>query len=67
MFAKLNKYTKLRTICLMCGFVKKNLQDTFILNNMLAKNLLLGEPRNAITFNTDVLMVGLKVKSFTIL
>lgn len=31
---------------------------------MLAKNLLLGEPRNAITLNTDVLIVGLKTKLF---
>lgn len=29
---------------------------------MLAKNLLLGVPRKAITFNTEVLMDGLKLK-----
>jgi len=29
---------------------------------MLAENLVEGEPRNAITFNTEVLMEGLKVK-----
>jgi len=32
---------------------------------MLAENLVVGEPRNAIIFNTEVLMEGLKVK-FTI-
>lgn len=39
-----------------------NLQDTLILNNMLSENLLVGEPRKAITFNFEVLMEGLKVK-----
>jgi len=29
---------------------------------MLAENLVVGEPRNAITLNTEVLMEGLKVK-----
>lgn len=28
---------------------------------MLSENLLLGEPRKAITFNTEVLMEGLKI------
>lgn len=32
---------------------------------MLAENLVVEEPRNAITLNTEVLMEGLKVK-FTI-
>jgi len=32
---------------------------------MLAENLVVGDPRNAITLNTEVLMEGLKVK-FTI-
>lgn len=38
------------------------LQDTLILNNRLARNLLLGEPRKAITFNTEDLIDGLEVK-----
>lgn len=29
---------------------------------MLSKNLLVGEPRNAITLSTEVLMEGLKIK-----
>lgn len=29
---------------------------------MLAENLVVGEPRNAITLNTEVLMEGLKQK-----
>jgi len=29
---------------------------------MLAENLVVGEPRNAITLNVEVLMEGLKVK-----
>jgi len=31
---------------------------------MLAENLVVGEPRNAITFNTEVLMEGLKKKMY---
>jgi len=29
---------------------------------MLAENLVVGEPRNAITLNTEVLIEGLKIK-----
>lgn len=61
----LNTYIRIHfEICLSYIYIilLVYLQDTLILNNRLARNLLLGEPRKAITFNTEDLIDGLEVK-----
>lgn len=44
-----------------------DLQDALMLNNMLVKNLLVGDPRKAIIFNTEDLADGLQVKYILII
>lgn len=44
-----------------------DLHDALMLNNMLVENLLVGDPRKAIIFNTEDLADGLQIKYILIM